>query len=93
MDVGEKHCRGSEVDFLVRDGTKPSDEVILAVAEAIGTHPLDLPPLCDAVNPDVLDRLYREATTVKVEFEYAGCTAMISSDGLVAFRNSSEAKP
>ena len=42
-------------------------EIVDRVAEMKEQDPLDLPPLYDSVDPDVLDRL---AESSKIQFEY-----------------------
>lgn len=66
--------------------TQPTEDriverVVTAVADVTGTRPLDLPPLYDALDADVLDSLCRSAgdavSEVSVTFRYATCTVTV----------------
>lgn len=46
----------AEYDF--ESGSSATEAVILALAEAVGVDPTDLPPLFDYVDPDALDALF-----------------------------------
>ncbi|MFB6129871.1 MAG: HalOD1 output domain-containing protein [Salinigranum sp.] len=53
----------------------PDEPISVAVVEAVTTvadvDPLDAPPLCSAVDPDSLDRLFEDSPSVDVvAFEY-----------------------
>ncbi|WP_217353103.1 HalOD1 output domain-containing protein [Haloprofundus sp. MHR1] len=72
------------------DGERPSDTVIRAVADAVRTDPLSLPPLFHAVDPDALDDLlcdplggFRSTGSRVVEFHYAGVHVSAFDDGRV----------
>lgn len=64
-----------------------TDELGRAVVETVAlaeqTDPDELPePLCAVVDPDALDRLFRE-TVGRVEFEYLGYRVMVTHDRTV----------
>jgi hypothetical protein len=66
-----------------------TESIVLAVADAVETDPLDLDPLHDSVDPDALDQLFSpaadEADSVRgrVEFRYADCDVAVYADGRV----------
>lgn len=68
-----------------------SSRVLLAVADATGLDPLDLPPLCDVVDPDALDAVFpvardegaRRRGERQVSFSYAGVDVLVIGDGAV----------
>lgn len=63
-----------------------SETVIEAVADAVGTDPLNLtPPLYEAIDPDALDQLFAGTPPVgKVVFNYNGCEVSVFPDGYVS---------
>ena len=70
--------------------TEPvSQTVVLAVADATGDDPMELPPLYDTVDPDALNRLFEDRTdgTERLggsfEFAYADCDVTVRADGTV----------
>lgn len=64
-----------------------STAVVLAVARASGTDPMELPPLYDHVDPDALDALVahnteRSAqTNLAITFLFTGYEVTIRADG------------
>lgn len=69
-----------------RDGTpaEQSTTVVEAVARRVGSDPLDLPPLFEAVDTDALDALVANSTgPIEVTFEYQGYTVTVQGDGRV----------
>ena len=67
-----------------------SQTVVLAVADATGDDPMELPPLYDTVDPDALNELFDPSTggavgrSGRVEFTYAGCDVTVHADERVA---------
>jgi hypothetical protein len=67
----------------------PSQRVLSAVSAVRGVDVLDLPPLYDAVDPDVIDQLFTNRSgaggvhTGRVTFEYADCTVVVGGDGTI----------
>ena len=63
-------------------GESPSQAVILAVADAEGVDSIDLPPLSEAIDPDVLDQLpFQNAGEIR--FNYQGYTVTVDHRGVV----------
>jgi len=60
-----------------------SRRVIDSVAALSDTDPLELPPLCDEVDPDALDALCRQMSEGQVSFRYAGYSVTVDGDGFV----------
>lgn len=61
-----------------------SMRVIDAIAAEAGVDPLDLEiPLFEAINPEALDRLFRNDVDCTVTFDYADYGVTVSSDGTV----------
>ena len=75
---------------LAVDSQPVSQTVVLAVAEATGDDPLELPPLYDTIDPDALNKLFDSSTggavgrSGRVEFAYAGCDVSVRADERVA---------
>lgn len=65
--------------------TPPSMAVVSAVAQARGVALTELPALNDAIDPDALDTLIRQASEdgLLVEFDFAGHEVRVSGDGVV----------
>jgi hypothetical protein len=63
-----------------------TESIVLAVADAVETDPLDLEPLHDSVDPDALDQLFPPASVDvdsvrgRVEFRYADCDVTVHAD-------------
>lgn len=60
--------------YPLADAESVSQATYVAVAEAKGCDPLDLPPIADAIEADALDALVRNvrsAGTLRATFEYA----------------------
>lgn len=61
-----------------------STAVVEAVSSASETPLLELPPLCDAIDPDALDTLFSGShTDRRLEFRYAGCLVTVHGNGTV----------
>lgn len=59
--------------------------VVEAIATATDTDPLELDsPLYDVIDTDALDRLVRQDSLTRVEFEYEGHAVEIDGDGVIA---------
>ena len=73
-----------------------SQTVVLAVAEATGEDPIELPPLYDTVDPDALNELFdsdapgAERVDGHVEFAYADCDVTVRADGRVTVAPAAE---
>jgi hypothetical protein len=67
------------------DSELPASAVPDAVAEREGVDPTDLPPLYDAVGPDVLEVSYGADADGdrRVTFEWCGYRATVSSNGSI----------
>lgn len=80
----------SAVTERVAPAESATEAVVLAIAEATNRDPLDLDPLYDSVDPDVLDRLVQspdgERSRSTVEFAHAGCDVTVRADGRVAVK-------
>lgn len=59
--------------------TRPSGQVIEAVAERENVDPTDLPPLYDVLDPDALDR-WCQSTTGALSFEWVGYRIFVDVD-------------
>lgn len=68
---------------VTADGDQqPSMAVVELVADATGTDPLELDPLYNAIDPDVLDTLCTSSGGFSsLEFEYAAHTVVIERSG------------
>lgn len=64
------------------DDQPPSMAVVDLVAAATGTDPLELDPLYNAIDPDVLDALCTSSEGFSsLEFEYAAHTVVVERSG------------
>lgn len=64
------------------DDREPSIAVVELVAEATDIDPLELDPLYNAIDPDVVDSLCSDSPGFsRLEFEYANHTVVIEQDG------------
>ncbi|WP_435064375.1 HalOD1 output domain-containing protein [Halobaculum sp. EA56] len=77
----------------LRDHSELTVGITDAVCEHTGTDPSDLPPLYDAVDPEVLAAVVdgedvpdADATARRFVFEYAGHEVVVRSDGTVRVR-------
>lgn len=61
----------------ITDGKQPSVAVIDHVARVAGVDPLELEPLYDAIDPDVLDTVCTAAGFTTLEFDYCGYTVRL----------------
>lgn len=76
----------SKRSIATADDTEfPASAVVDAVAEREGVDPTDLPPLYDAIGPDVLEVLHEADADgdQRVTFEYSGYRVTVSSDGSI----------
>lgn len=80
--------------FEPTDWDSLAEELVSAVAAAEDTDPVALRPrLYDAVNPDVLPKLFEQSRTdVTITFSYGGRQVQIE-DGVVTVTRNAEAEP
>lgn len=69
------------VSETVADDTRPSMAVIDHCARLEGVDPLELEPLYDAIDPDVLDSVCRASGFTSLEFTYCGRVVTLQSAG------------
>jgi hypothetical protein len=81
---------GGDVNLRRRAGDDSASEaVVMAVAEALDCEPLDLPPLYEVVDPDVLDDVFddtvgKELRANHLVFDYYRCrVALVPSDEIL----------
>lgn len=70
-----------------------STEIAEAVAEAVGVGPLDLDPLYDVVDPEVLEVLLDTPSIAErssVTFTYAGVEVTVKGEGVILVEHSPE---
>lgn len=69
-----------------------SEAVVRAIAEAADVDPIEItPPLYEAIDPDALDRLFNDASTIeKVAFRYNGHDVTVFAGGNVSVERPSE---
>lgn len=61
---------------------RPSTAVIESLEKATGIDGFELPPLCDAVDPDALDTLITSGDRrTSVEFEHGGVAITVTGNG------------
>ena len=63
------------------DDEEPSMAVIDLVADATDTDPIDLDPLYNVIDPEVIDSLASSSDFSSLEFVYAGHTVVVETDG------------
>jgi hypothetical protein len=66
----------------------PSVAVVEGVAALTNRRPIELPPLHRTVDADALDMLLtaKPARTVRVSFDFDGCSVTVDGDGSVEIR-------
>lgn len=79
---------GTDSTDAIDSSVVPNDATIVeTIAMTIADHrdvsPMDLPPLYDVVDPDVLESVVSGLTPDHVTFEYAGYRVTVESDGSV----------
>lgn len=65
------------------NGLSPAERVVQRVGDLTGATVLDLPPLYDTLDPELLDAFVERADDVDLHFEYAGCRVTVGSTGQV----------
>lgn len=80
FDYGAGNSHSSRGDVT---GDALSAAITRAVADTLGTDPVELAPLYAAIDPDGLATLFghRTETPVTVTFQFEGCTVVVSSEG------------
>lgn len=70
-------------DFRTASTPSPSTKVVEAIAEELGVDPTDLEtPLCEAIDTDALDALFRgQGHSVVVSFSHYGYRVVVQEDG------------
>lgn len=67
------------------------EAIVGAVAEAAGVDPLDLPPMYDFIDPDAVDKLFRQPRATKVDqylsFKFDEWIVSIHADGVIRVRD------
>ncbi|WP_347877763.1 HalOD1 output domain-containing protein [Halobacterium sp. R2-5] len=63
----------------------PSNRILDAVAAQTDSDPVDLPPLYDTIDPEVLDSLVETMDNGAISFTYAGHEITVAHDGELAF--------
>lgn len=58
----------------------PSEHIVQQVAKRAKMDPLELPPLCDAADPEAVDTLVESMEDGHVRFSYAGYVVTVHSD-------------
>ncbi|MXV64553.1 hypothetical protein GS429_21250 [Natronorubrum sp. JWXQ-INN-674] len=72
----------SSTTVTVGDDEQPSMAVIDLVSRTIGTDPLELDPLYNVIDPDLLNSLCSSSSGfTSLEFEYAGHTVVVEQSG------------
>ncbi|WP_339105770.1 HalOD1 output domain-containing protein [Haloterrigena salinisoli] len=66
---------------VVDSGEDPSMAVIELVAAAKGADPIELDPLYDVIDPEVIDSLSSSSGFSSLEFEYCGHTVVVDGTG------------
>lgn len=77
-------------------GNSVLQQVVEAVAAETDAGPMELPPLHDVIDPDLLDRLTDHPTAadepVYLRFPYCGCTVLVDSNGTVSITPADDAQ-
>lgn len=76
------------MNSLHEPGLRGRDEnvvyrILAAVSERDRSDPLDLPPLCEAVDPDALERIAQSDGVREIAFTYHGYRVILDGDGEV----------
>lgn len=68
---------------MPREGGTVPEQVVQHVANTADVDPLELPPLCESVDPDALAALVGGLSEGAVSFTYAGHDVTVESDGAI----------
>jgi len=70
---------------VIDEAEFPASAVVEAVAERRGVDSTDLPPIYDAIGPDILEVLHEAdpGSDQRVTFKYAGYTITVDADGSI----------
>lgn len=60
-----------------------TERVVQSVASHTDTDPMELPPLNESIDPDVLNGFLSDGSQASIRFEYAGCDIIVRGDGSV----------
>lgn len=72
------------------DESTLSHQIVGAVANAMGTDPVDCPPLYEAINPSALDRLFEgKQSHGSIAFEYGEYVITVDNKENVTLTESS----
>lgn len=72
------------------DGRTVTESVVIAVSEATGTSPMELPPLATVIDPDALESLVSGAadrpheSSMTARFAYTGHVVIVDASGEIA---------
>jgi hypothetical protein len=72
------------VERTVEQDLSLSTAVIEAVASVSNVRIEDLPPLYDALDPEILDTAFARSGTGLIAFQYNGCLVSVTGDRTVA---------
>lgn len=70
-----------------------TERVVQSVATYTDTDPLDLPPLYHAIDPDALEASIESRSDVEIQFQYAGHSVAVRSDGIVEVSDVTPSSP
>ena len=80
-------------DVVINATASEDDEfgtvVLTTIAEELGTDPASLPPLCESIDPDILNG-FRDASGASAKalsFEYLGYEVVVTDDGVIQLRS------
>lgn len=68
----------TEDDFWFENASRPSEAVVMAVADQTGQDATEMTPLYDVIDPDALDALFQGDKPGRVSFDYAGCKVTVT---------------
>lgn len=90
----ERTNRSQWETYEIGEDERPSEAVVLAVAELTNRSPLDLEPLYDVIDPDHLDGVLGEtddSVRAELSFTFASCQVTVTGRHVRAHTKATDA--
>lgn len=71
----------------------PSEAVVLVVAEAADTDPMELHSLHDVIDPDALDAIFQHRPSGTITFEYSGYIVTVQGNTEIIVQETAPGEP
>lgn len=91
--MGYIFIRYRSEESMTADSQTVTERVVQSVATYADTDPLDLPPLYHTIDPDALEANIESRSDVEIQFQYAGHSVAVRSDGIVEVSDVTPSSP